>query len=100
MMLIENSLDYKDLLFLITSVGILLFLKFYLEFKSDDFINSNNIIIRSIRENNVGGRLFSPILNTRNRLGLYNNIIKLLRFFVRYLSGNNTFTGATLRTGF
>jgi len=100
-MLIENSLDYKDLLFLMAPVDILLFLEFfYLKFKSDDFINSNSVIIRSIRESNVEGRLFSPILNIRNRLGLCDNIVRLLRFFVRYLSEKSVFTGATLRAGF
>ena len=83
------------------SVGMLLFLKFfYLESKSDDFINSSSVIIRSIRESNVGGRLFSPVLSTRNRLGLYDNIIRLLRFFVKHPNGKNAFTGATLRAGF
>ncbi len=99
--LIENSLDYKDLLFLIAPVSILLFLKFfYLEFKSDDFIDSNNVITKNIRESNVRGRLPFSILNIRNRLGLYDNIAKLLRFFVRYPSGKSVFTGATLRAGF
>ena len=57
-MLIKNSLDYKGLLFLMAPVGILLFLKkFYLEPKSDDFVDSNNIITRNIRENIIGGRL-------------------------------------------
>ncbi len=84
-----------------TPVSILLFLKFfYLEFKSDDFINSNNVIIKSIRKNNVGERLPSPALNTRNRLDLYDSIVRLLRFFVRYLNENNIFTGATLRADF
>ena len=83
------------------SVSILLFLKFfYLESKSDDFINSNSVIIRSIRENIIGERLFFPILSTRNRLGLYDNIARLLRFFVRHPSRNSVFTGATLRAGF
>src|SRR6266511_6482562 len=100
-MLIENSLDYKSFLFLIAPVGILLFLEFfYLKSKSDDFINSNNVIIRSIRESNVGGRLFFPILNIRNRLGFCDSIIKLLRFFVGPPSGQNTFTGVTLKTSF
>jgi len=99
--LIENSLDYKSLLFLVTPIGILLFLKFfYLEFKNDDFIDSSSVIIRNIKESNVGERLSSLILNTRNRLGLCDSIIKLLRFFVGYLSGNNIFTDATLRAGF
>ena len=83
------------------SVSILLFLEFfYLESKSDDFINSNNIITRSIRESNVGERLSSPILSTRNRLNLCNIITKLLRFFVEYLSEKSAFTGATLRADF
>ena len=100
-MLIKNSLDYKDLLFLIAPVGILLFLKFfYLKSKSDDFINSSSVITRSIRESNVGGRLFSPVLSTRNRLGFCDNIIRLLRFFVGYFSRKSVFTGATLRVGF
>src|SRR6266498_3712781 len=100
-MLIENSLDYKSLLFLMTSVGILLFLEFfYLEFKSDDFINFSSVIIRNIRESNVGGKLPFSILSIRNRLGLCDNMARLLRFFVGYFSENNTFTGATLRAGF
>src|SRR6266487_5222551 len=100
-MLIENSLDYKGLLFLMAPVGMLLFLEFfYLESKSDDFINSSSVIIRSIRESNVGGRLSFSILNTRNRLGFCDSIARLLRFFVGYLSGKNIFTGATLRAGF
>ncbi len=100
-MLIENSLDYKGLLFLMAPVNILLFLEFfYLEFKSDDFINSSSVIIRSIRESNVGGRLLSPILNIRNRLGFCDNITRLLRFFVEHPSGKSAFTGATLKAGF
>src|SRR6266511_1057982 len=100
-MLIENSLNYKGLFFLMAPVGILLFLKFfYLESKSDDFINSSSIIIRSIRESNVGGRLFFPTLNTRNRLGFCDSMVKLLRFFVKHPNGKNTFTGATLKAGF
>src|SRR6266498_2835085 len=99
--LIENSLDYKSLLFLIAPVGILLFLEFfYLEFKSDDFINSNSVIIKNIKESNVGGRLPSLILSTRNRLGLCDNMVRLLRFFFGYLRGKSAFTGATLRAGF
>ncbi len=99
--LIENSLDYKGLLFLMAPVDILLFLEFfYLESKSDDFINSSSVIARSIRESNVGGRLFSPILSIRNRLGLYDSMARLLRFFVGHLSGKSVFTGATLRAGF
>src|SRR6266536_622913 len=99
--LIENSLNYKDLLFLIAPVNILLFLKFfYLEPKSDDFINSSSVIIRSIKENNIGGRLSFPTLSTRNRLGLYDSIARLLRFFVKHPSGKSAFTGATLRAGF
>ena len=83
------------------SIGILLFLEFfYLESKSDDFINSSNVIIRSIKENNVGGRLSSPVLSIRNRLDLYDDIIRLLRFFVGYFSANSIFTGAILRAGF
>ncbi len=83
-------------------INILLFLKFfYLEFKSDDFINSSSVITRNIRESNIGGRLlFFPILNTRNRLGLCDNIVRLLRFFVGHPSENSVFTGATLRAGF
>ena len=82
-------------------INILLFLKFfYLESKSDDFINSSSVIIRSIRESNIGGRLFSPVLNTRNRLGLYNSIARLLRFFVGHPNKNSVFTGVTLRAGF
>ncbi len=100
-MLIENSLDYKSFLFLIAPVGILLFLEFfYLESKSDDFINSNNVIIKSIRESNVGGKLFFSILNIRNRLGFCDSIVKLLRFFVRYFNGKSIFTGATLKADF
>ena len=100
-MLIENSLDYKSLLFLMASVGILLFLEFfYLEPKSDDFINSSNVITRSIGERIVRGRLSFSILSTRNRLGLCDNMIKLLRFFVEHSSGKSVFTGATLRAGF
>ena len=100
-MLIENSLDYKNLLFLMAPINILLFLEFfYLESKSDDFIDSSSVIIRSIRENNIERRLFSPVLSTRNRLGLCDNIIRLLRFFVGHPSGKNIFTGATLRAGF
>jgi len=94
-------LDYKGLLFLMAPVGMLLFLEFfYLEFKSDDFINSSSVITKNIRENNVGGRLFFPILSTRNRLGLCDNMVKLLRFIVRHPSGKSAFTGATLRAGF
>jgi len=78
-MLIENSLDYKGLLFLIAPINILLFLEFfYLEFKSDDFINSSSIIIRNIKENIVGGRLFFSVLSIRNRLGLCDGIVRLL----------------------
>src|SRR6266536_1081198 len=100
-MLIENNLDYKGLLFLMAPVSILLFLKFfYLEFKSDNFIDSSSVIIRSIRENNVGGRLFFPILSIRNRLGLCDSMARLLRFFVGHLSGKSVFTGATLRADF
>ncbi|SRR6266498_1313049 len=100
-MLIENSLDYKGLLFLMASVNMLLFLKFfYLEFKSDDFIDSNSVIARNIRESNIEEKLFSPVLNTRNRLGLCDSMIRLLRFFVKYLSGKSAFTGAILRAGF
>ena len=100
-MLIENSLNYKGLLFLMAPVYILLFLEFfYLESKSDDFINSSNVITRSIGERIVRGRLSFSILSTRNRLGLCDYIARLLRFFVGHSSGNNTFTGATLRTGF
>src|SRR6266511_3425114 len=91
MILIENNLDYKSLLFLIAPVNILLFLEFfYLESKSDDFINSSNVITRSIRESNIEGRLPFPVLSIRNRLG----------FFVKHLSGKSIFTGATLRAGF
>ncbi len=98
---IENSLDYKGLLFLITPISMLLFLEFfYLESKSDDFIDFSNVITRSIKESNVEGKLPSPTLNTRNRLDFYDNIIKLLRFFVRYLSEKSAFTGATLKAGF
>jgi len=83
------------------SVGILLFLKFfYLEPKSDDFINSSNVIIRSIRESNIGGRLFFPTLSIRNRLGLCDSIVRLLRFFIKYPSAKSVFTGATLKAGF
>src|SRR6266511_3389785 len=100
-MLIENSLDYKDLLFLMAPISMLLFLKFfYLEFKSDDFIDFSSVIVKNIRESNVGGRLFFPVLSTRNRLGLCDNITRLLRFFVKYSSGKSAFTGATLKTGF
>src|SRR6266498_2814767 len=100
-MLIENNLNYKGLLFLMTPVDILLFLEFfYLEPKSDDFINSSNVITRSIRESNVGGRLFFSTLNTRNRLGLCDSIVRLLRFFVGHLSEKSVFTGATLKAGF
>src|SRR6266536_2517406 len=99
--LIENSLDYKGLLFLIAPVSILLFLEFfYLESKSDDFINSSSVIIRSIRESNVERKLPFLILSTRNRLVLYDSIARLLRFFVGHLSGKSVFTGATLRAGF
>src|SRR6266498_4304630 len=99
--LIENNLDYKDLLFLMAPVNILLFLKFfYLKLKSDNFINSNNVIARNIRENNVKRKLPFPALNTRNRLGLCDNMIRLLRFFVGYPSEKNTFTGATLKADF
>ncbi len=84
-----------------TSVGMLLFLEFfYLESKNDDFINFNNVIIKNIRESNVGRRLPFSILSTRNRLDLCDSIIRLLRFFVEYLSGKSIFTGATLRVGF
>ncbi len=101
MMLIENSLDYKGLLFLMASVDILLFLKFfYLESKSDDFIDFSSVIIRSIRESNVGGRLLFSVLSIRNRLGLCDSMVRLLRFFVGYPSGKSVFTGATLRAGF
>jgi len=94
-------LDYKSLFFLIAPVGMLLFLEFfYLEFKSDDFINSSSVIVRSIRESNVGGRLFFPALSIRNRLGFCDSMVRLLRFFIRYLSGKSVFTGATLRAGF
>ncbi len=83
------------------SVYILLFLElFYLNSKSDDFVDFNNVIIKSIRKSIVGGRLFFPALNTRNKLGFCDNIVRLLRFFVEHLSGNNAFTGATLRAGF
>src|SRR6266498_4693782 len=100
-MLIENSLDYKDLLFLMAPVNILLFLEFfYLESKSDDFVNFNNVITKSIRESNVRGRLSFPTLNTRNRLGFCDSMVKLLRFFVGYSNGKSIFTGATLRAGF
>ncbi len=94
-------MNYKSLLFLMAPVNILLFLKFfYLEFKSDDFINSSSVIIKSIRESNVGEKLPSPALSIRNRLGLCDNIARLLRFFVKYLSGKSAFTGAMLRAGF
>src|SRR6266511_1749400 len=100
-MLIENSLDYKNLLFLMAPVNILLFLKFfYLESKSDDFIDSSNVIIRNIKESNIEKKLPFPILSTRNKLGFCDSIIKLLRFFVKHPSGNSIFTGATLRAGF
>jgi len=99
--LIENILDYKSLLFLMASVYILLFLEFfYLKSKSDDFVNSSSVIIRNIRENIIGGRLFFPGLSTRNRLGLCDDMIRLLRFFVKYPSRNSVFTGTTLRAGF
>src|SRR6266498_4066184 len=99
--LIENSLDYKGLFFLMAPVNILLFLEFfYLEFKSDDFIDSRNVIVKNIKKNNVGGRLLFPVLNIRNRLDLCDSIVRLLRFFVGYLSGKNIFTGVTLRAGF
>ena len=94
-------MNYKGLLFLMAPVNILLFLKFfYLEFKSDDFIDFSSVIIRNIRESNVGGKLLFPALSIRNRLGLCDNIVRLLRFFVKYPSGKSVFTGATLRTGF
>jgi len=100
-MLIENNLNYKSLLFLMTLVSILLFLEFfYLESKSDDFIDFSSVIIRSIRESNVGERLFFPILSICNRLGFCDSIVKLLRFFVGYLSEKSVFTGVTLRAGF
>src|SRR6266498_453173 len=100
-MLIENSLDYKGLLFLMTPVNILLFLEFfYLESKSDDFIDFSNVITRNIKKSNVGERLLSPTLNTRNRLDFCDSIARLLRLFVRHPSGNSAFTGATLRAGF
>src|SRR6266536_564558 len=100
-MLIENSLDYKGLLFLMAPVGMLLFLEFfYLESKSDDFINFSSVMAISIRESNVGGRLLFPALSTRNRLGFCDSMVRLLRFFVGYLSGKSAFTGATLRAGF
>ncbi len=99
--LIENSLDYKSLLFLMASVCMLLFLEFfYLKFKSDDFINSSSVIARNIRESNIRGRLFFPILSIRNRLDLCDSMVRLLRFFVGYFSGNSIFTGAILRAGF
>ena len=83
------------------SVYMLLFLKFfYLKFKSDDFVDSSSVIIRSIGESIVGGRLFFPVLSTRNKLGLCDSMVRLLRFFVMYPSGNSVFTGATLRAGF
>ncbi len=82
-------------------VYILLFLEFfYLKFKSDDFVNFNSVIINNIKKNIIGGRLFFPGLNTRNKLSLYNNIARLLRFFVGYFSGNNVSTGAILKAGF
>ncbi len=82
-------------------VNILLFLEFfYLEFKSDDFINSNNVIIKNIKESNVGERLLFPILNIRNRLSLCDSMARLLRFFVRHPNGKSAFTGATLKTDF
>jgi len=94
-------LDYKSLLFLMASVYILLFLEFfYLKFKSDDFVNSNSVITRSIKKSIIGGRLFFPSLSIRNRLDLYDGIIRLLRFFVRYSSRNSAFTGAILRADF
>ena len=100
-MLIENSLDYKNLLFLMASVCMLLFLKlFYLKFKSDDFVDSNSVITRNIRESIIRKRLFFPSLNTRNRLGLYDDMVRLLRFFVGHPSRNSVFTGAMLRAGF
>ncbi len=84
-----------------TSVYILLFLEFfYLKFKSDDFVDFNSVIIKSIKESIIGGRLFFPGLNTRNKLDLYDSIAKLLRFFVGYFSRNSASTGATLRAGF
>jgi len=99
--LIENSLDYKSLLFLIASVCMLLFLEFfYLKFKSDDFVDSSNVIIKSIRESIIGERLFSPGLNIYNKLDFCDSIIRLLRFFVGYLSRNSIFMGAILRAGF
>ena len=82
-------------------INILLFLKFfYLKSKSDDFINSNNVITRNIKKSNVERKLPSPTLNTRNKLGLCDSMVRLLRFFVRHPNGNNIFTGATLRAGF
>src|SRR6266536_1955486 len=100
-MLIENSLDYKNLLFLMAPVGILLFLKFfYLESKSDNFINSNSVIVRSIKESNVEEKLSSPTPNIRNRLGLCDSMARLLQFFVGHFSEKNIFTDATLRAGF
>src|SRR6266498_1384055 len=99
--LIENSLDYKGLLFLIAPVNILLFLEFfYLKSKSDNFIDSSSVITRNIRESNVEKKLPSPVLTTRNKLDLYDNIARLLRFFVRHSNEKNTFTGAILRAGF
>ncbi len=99
--LIENSLNYKGLLFLMAPVYILLFLEFfYLESKSDDFINSNNVITRSIGERIIRGRLFFSVLNTRNRLGFCDDITRLLRFFIRHPNRNSIFTGTTLRAGF
>ena len=94
-------MDYKGLLFLMTPVNILLFLEFfYLESKSDDFINSSNVITRSIRESNIEGRLPFPVLSIRNRLGFCDNIVRLLRFFIRHPNRNSIFTGTTLRAGF
>ncbi len=76
----------------------LLFLElFYLKSKSDDFVDSSNVIARSIRESIIGGRLFFPNLNTRNRLGLCDVIVRLLRFFVRHLSRNSAFTNYCYR---
>src|SRR6266536_4469537 len=99
--LIENSLDYKGLLFLMAPVSILLFLEFfYLEFKSDDFINFSSVIVRNIGERIVRGRLFFPILSIRNRLGFCDCIVRLLRFLFGYSSGKSVFTGATLKVGF
>ena len=99
--MIENNLDYKGLFFLIAPVGMLLFLEFfYLELKSDDFVNSNNVITKNIGESIVGGRLFFQNLNICNRLDLCDSIVRLLRFFVKHPSGNSAFTGATLGAGF